>query len=432
MYRLIVVLLMLVFPVVSQAQDLTQDITSDETQITFSIPEGWTSTFNPGGASILTLTGDEIGIEIYTPSTLMFDRIDDATKANEVLSRAINLYEWEEGDFETVTINDRIITVAEYEVDGFAGILIAVPLENEQFALVDTFEWDSSLDRDIILEIASTIEQIPPPLTLDNYDGNWRGVVEQLEENDVIPTGGQLVFVEDRAFFSGQGSFFTPLAENSPQTNIVMAATLDFTVGSDFNETSEPETCNLLARLQTDSEGFSQQFLEVGLDNVGALYYYTAIDGEISNYGEFRRLELDTTHHVLFVASGEQLTIFLDGVQAAASLPIDEVSGTFGITLRGFGPGAECVGENIWVYSIPQVQTGACRVTSTSNVNKRTGPGTNFDIGGQLQASTTEEIIGQAVGADGFVWWQLEDENWVRNDVVQQLGDCSDIPDADI
>ena len=34
---------------------------------------------------------------------------------------------------------------------------------------------------------------------------------------------------------------------------------------------------------------------------------------------------------------------------------------------------------------------------------------------------------GQAEGADRFTWWQLENENWVRADVVSVVDDCADI-----
>lgn len=429
MHRFILIFLcMFIIPVALYAQDLTQEVLSEETQLTFQIPEDWETTFNTGGAAIVSLFGDEIELDIFTPYSLIYERIDENNEDPEaLLSALIDNYGWDLQGFEAETINNRILTIATYQVDDFEGILVAVPLNNGQWAIVDTFSWDIDIDRDIVLEIASTIDWSPDSLTLTNYAGDWRDAIAELEENELILTGGDLVFVEDRAFFSGQGSFFTPLASNSPQTNFVMAATLDYTIGNEFTGEGELETCNLLARLQTDSTGTSQEFLEVGLDATGALYYYTADDSELTNYGEFRRLDLDKTYNVLFVANGPTMTLFLDGVEVSSNLPIDEIAGTFGIALRGTGPSASCVGENIWVYRIPQLQTGPCRVTSSTNVNKRTGPATTFDIGGQLTGGTTESVIGRSTGTDGFVWWQLEDENWVRNDVIELLGDCREV-----
>lgn len=428
MHRILLCILMFSISIVSQGQDLTQSIESAETLLAFRIPEDWTATFNPGGAATITLIRGDIELELYSPSTLIYDRVDHNVKVNELLSEMIQLYEWNERDFETETVNGRVLTVAEYVVDGFTGILVGIPLDDGQYATIDTIAWDRSVDRDLVLEIASTVELMSPPVTLENYDGSYRDVVAELEKEGVIPSGGQLVFQEDRAFFSGQGAFFTPLASNSPQANFVMAGTLDFTVGSDYRETEYPETCTLMGRLTMDGAGDVQEYIEVGLDNTGAFFYYAEDAAEEVNYGEFRRLDLKTTYHVLFVAQGKTLTLFLDGVQVASNLPIYEASGTFGVILRGYGPGAECVGEKIWVYQIPQLQTGVCRATTNANINKRVGPGTTFDIGGQLQANTSEDIIGRVVGDDGFVWWQLEDENWVRNDVVELLGDCREVP----
>ena len=37
-------------------------------------------------------------------------------------------------------------------------------------------------------------------------------------------------------------------------------------------------------------------------------------------------------------------------------------------------------------------------------------------------------VIGQAKGAYSKPWWQLEDETWVREDLVTAVGDCANIP----
>jgi hypothetical protein len=72
---------------------------------------------------------------------------------------------------------------------------------------------------------------------------------------------------------------------------------------------------------------------------------------------------------------------------------------------------------------------GSCTVTG-SNVNLRSGPGTNFDRVGVLAAGTTMNVVGQATGADGFVWFNLDNGNWVRSDVVTADGDCANLPAA--
>jgi len=74
--------------------------------------------------------------------------------------------------------------------------------------------------------------------------------------------------------------------------------------------------------------------------------------------------------------------------------------------------------------------TSICSVNAAQAVNQRGGPGTTFAIQGSLEPGTTLDVIGQADGNDGFIWWQLSDSNWVREDVVSTAGDCSNIPQA--
>ncbi len=69
-----------------------------------------------------------------------------------------------------------------------------------------------------------------------------------------------------------------------------------------------------------------------------------------------------------------------------------------------------------------------CDIRATTAVNLRTGPGTTFDVAGTLDAGQTATVSGQATGADGFVWWTLGPDQWVRSDVVETLGDCAAVP----
>jgi len=408
MRRLILsLLLLLIFPFATQAQDLTQDIVSEQAQLSFSVPDGWTSEYISTGFTYIILTGDDIRLDINTPNTFVGLGMDAIEKPNDLLAEYIEASGWEEGDFDTATVNGRILTTASYLSDDFEGVLVAVPLDDGQFAIVDTYRWDISLDYDLVLEVASTIETIPSPLTIEDYDADWRTVVPQLEEAGLIPPDGSLLFTEDRAFFEGQGVWFTPLASNSPTVNYVMAGTVSYTRGSDSLAEGELEVCALLGGILTDETGSATEFIEVGVDSNNVYYYLDWYNANVENYAEFSRLPLDESFHVMFVVQGEALTVFLNGEQIGSELPIVERAGTFGIALTGFGPQAECVGENIWVYQIPRLQTGDCRAVASGAVNKRTDAGTTFDIAGQLTPDVPEDVIARVTDQDGFVWWQL-------------------------
>ena len=40
---------------------------------------------------------------------------------------------------------------------------------------------------------------------------------------------------------------------------------------------------------------------------------------------------------------------------------------------------------------------------------------------------TSEQAFGPT-GADGFLWWHLDDDAWVRSDVVEAKGGCAGVP----
>lgn len=74
--------------------------------------------------------------------------------------------------------------------------------------------------------------------------------------------------------------------------------------------------------------------------------------------------------------------------------------------------------------------TDTCTVSASANVNLRAGPGTNYAIAGTLTAGSTEIGDGQTTGADGFVWWHLERDAWVRSDIVNATEPCATVPET--
>lgn len=130
----------------------------------------------------------------------------------------------------------------------------------------------------------------------------------------------------------------------------------------------------------------------------------------------------------MFTLIDDKANIYVDGELEISEVDIAERSGSYGVALYGAGANARCEGRNIWAYSIPNVQPGECAVSSTSAANKRTGPGTDFEVAGQLVPGDDNLVGAQSKGADGKMWWQLEDETWVREDLVSPIGDCANIP----
>lgn len=89
-------------------------------------------------------------------------------------------------------------------------------------------------------------------------------------------------------------------------------------------------------------------------------------------------------------------------------------------------------GKHFDAYTIDVAQRGAviaCDITTAGEeVNVRGGPGTNFDRVGVLAPNSTTRAIAQTQGTDGFLWWYLETQQWVREDVVGEQGSCNALP----
>lgn len=266
------------------------------------------------------------------------------------------------------------------------------------------------------------------PNTLADHNKTWQEAIEELQDAGVIGSGGSLVFNENYAFFSGQGNWFTPLARNSPHKNVVMAGELTF----EASESTELESCVLSSRITIEGRTATQS-LNIGVTNSGNITLFDLFDDDEPANFDFRQLraDLDEPIHILYLALDDRATIYINGELFIEDTEIDERSGSFGISLTGRGPGARCEGRNIWVYQVPTFEEGVCEVSASSNVNKRSGPGTDFARAGQLAAGSVVQVVAQS--DDGsFTWWKLEDETWVREDVVTEAGDCGNIPTDDI
>lgn len=99
--------------------------------------------------------------------------------------------------------------------------------------------------------------------------------------------------------------------------------------------------------------------------------------------------------------------------------------------IRDYIPTRNCNLESTFTFTLAD-ENIICLVATEVGANLRSGPGTDFNRAGAMPASERTDVIGQAIGTDGFVWWQLANEAWVRSDVVQEAGYCEDVPEVEI
>lgn len=78
---------------------------------------------------------------------------------------------------------------------------------------------------------------------------------------------------------------------------------------------------------------------------------------------------------------------------------------------------------NVLSQSGPQ-----CIITTLNPTPVYASPDYNADSPATLEAGITRTAIGQRRGADSFIWWLLEDQTWVRADVVIETENCVNLP----
>ncbi len=254
------------------------------------------------------------------------------------------------GDYLALYVGDTLLAEAtdrDYS-EGRAGLTVSAYDSGSASVAFDNLRvWEALTD--------SKPSSVKPPknstVRLVDYAGQPQSVVRELQNLGFVSPGGGLVFTEDRAFFTGQGSWFTPLARRSPNTHIIMAGELTFTVGS----ANDLEQCSLMARIGMDSSGAATTFAEVGLTNAGELYIldrFSPSSNANVTVGE-TILDISRPVHIVFTMIGSRANVFVDGELALSDVPIQERGGIYGIALVGKGAGARCEGRNIWVYQVP-------------------------------------------------------------------------------
>jgi hypothetical protein len=120
--------------------------------------------------------------------------------------------------------------------------------------------------------------------------------------------------------------------------------------------------------------------------------------------------------------AGQVFSVMILSDGGSASVTITSGSGSLLV------PASQCAASESAASPAPDVPSAVCTVSSGTDVNQRSGPGTDFELAGTLPNGVNAAVDGQATGADGFVWWRLGEGVWVRSDVVNEAGDCASVP----
>jgi hypothetical protein len=436
--------------------ELAETYTAADDSFEFMYPSDWKVTddgYEDSGFVLLTgnISRDLVNMAFVSPDTIA-SWLNDIDELDSAVEWFATVYDF---DNETeLEIDGRATVTADFALDATTGLAFVIEMDQGGFGLILIVSTPGDALADLteeIVQIVATFDRVggnedegsianilsnrggmedennsSTVTSLNDYaSDDWRDAIAELEGEGFIGSGGILVFNENRAYFDGIGSWFTPLARRALRRDVVMAAEIDFNTDSgDF------ESCSLLARIVTDpNSGTITTFLEVGIDNEGDVYWVDRENSDVYSGLIPLGLDLNDPHHFLFLALDDTLTIYVDGELIFDKVAIQSRSGSFGIALVGKGADSRCEGDNIWAYDAPIFIPGLCEVTASGTVNKRSGPGTNFDRAGTLDAGGRVEVMSQAEDDSGFVWYELEDDSWVREDIVSLMGDCGNIPD---
>lgn len=85
--------------------------------------------------------------------------------------------------------------------------------------------------------------------------------------------------------------------------------------------------------------------------------------------------------------------------------------------------------KEIEIFSSDSEQV-ACVVQANGAANLRSEASTSSDVAGSLASGSGAVVDHQISGNDGFVWYQLLQGDWVREDVISPTGGCEALPDT--
>ncbi|MGB1285499.1 MAG: hypothetical protein ACPG7F_03105, partial [Aggregatilineales bacterium] len=386
------------------------------------------------------LADPAMSLTIYPPESLIAQRYRMRADSAEQFLEGYGDFNATLSAIDTLDIGDYSAAKRNISADT-EGLYITLQLPDGAFVVAEGFMFggdfsddaeDAMLDiletvvysGDIIAENPEDADTASLPVLRDFRTRDLVPVLNQLRLAGVIPFGGSPAFGEDFAFFQGTGTTFFQFSTRETAQNLVMAGEITYIPGGD-NQIDEE--CALAARL-IPGEVNIDAYTSFGINNENmAFFRERALDETKDLLEESFRLDttINTPIHFLLVLFNERLIVFVEGQPVFTSNDAEVRRGLYAIYLRSNSTNTRCETRIVRVYELPRsFVPGLCEVRVDGLVNRRAGAGTEFGSVGQLQAGESERLVGQITGSDGFLWWQLEDQSWVRDDVVFAEGDC--------
>lgn len=136
-----------------------------------------------------------------------------------------------------------------------------------------------------------------------------------------------------------------------------------------------------------------------------------ALDPDKMTSSVFLTLHTDANQMGVFEPNGVDIPLVINNqpIMGELTLTGDFPTHTSGLETSG-----------VTATTFPCVLT----VGGSNEINLRTGPAISFETVAKLAAGDTLTITGQTLDADGLTWWQTNNGDWLRSDVVGAGSQC--------
>lgn len=294
----------------------------------------------------------------------------------------------------------------------------------------------------IVTSMSIVIAQEPPADdSIIAYDSTVDAIIEELETSGRLPSGTTPLLAQAQLSYSGERPQFSNFTTENSVSDFVMGATLTF----DPQQASDDalEYCGLAGRTQRIEENTLEDgsnvttirlaaYLAIGVDNAGNIFAFETDDDPDADLSPLEIIEadlaLDEPVYLLAISLNDMLSVYANGDLLISDYPLTGAGGAFSFLYLGSDADSSCTTETLFVYTLPEIASDECIISSERVVNRRAGAGTNFGVVGQFTGAETLPAVGQQIGTEGFTWWLLDDDSWVREDVVTALGYCRTLP----
>lgn len=376
--------------------------------------------FNPRVITVLT-EGQTDAVSALRSLRAYFGFIPDNISPTTVV--------WRDAAIAPLTISERgggVVMLLEMSRGGY-GLVFAVTTQgqlNGFLPLIDMMirRYDSPGNRRL-----ATREQT----TLNTFSGARENIIASLVAQQIIKPDVALLDTLEQQNFTGGGAQFKALAERLPTNNAVMIGEMAFVPqgGGSY------ESCSFVLHLVSPEAGDPNQtlrhYLEVGFDQTGTLYYFDAGRDEARVIEADLRegLSLDRPYAFVLVLANERMTVYLNGVNVADNVLVRGVAGSAGVSSRPASEKTQCSFRNVSLYRITPMPAGLCTVAPREFATSRIAPNTTSGAGTRLTAETPQRVMAyNAPSGSRLRWWKLEDGTWIREDGVEETGDCDNLP----